>query len=671
MSLLCTTLSLVLGLYFSRNNIAISIIISLAYLIFLFIRFNKKTFIVSLVLFMVGTGLSYLNLEYNSNSNDYSGVVVESKKNYIIVQSHYEKFYVYEQENTYEVGDYLIINGSPEEVKFTTYESQFNFKEYLQNKGIKREIKVNIIDTKYHSLLKIKALKRKFLANFNENTAGLINAFLFNEKDYENTAIKLSSDLNISFLFSMSGVYLHLMFAGLTYLLSIKCSDKVSEILPFLILLPYAFFSLSKVGTLRVYLTYLISYLNKHYFKKKLTHVEVVSTLALIFIIFDYHLVYQEAFYIGFLLSTLSSFLNNAYSLFFPRKRKILMPFSFFALLIPSIIGNSGKLKLLTYLITSIITFPNLVFIILSIVSTIIPFYGIVNGFGNVITWILEKMELINFSIPISDLGGTFGILFCFLILLGIYYLESYRIKHFKITLCCVISLVLIAIVPLQDPLVNAVYFINVGQGDSILIKNRNKTVMIDTGGYKGCDMATDTLIPFLNKNKITHIDTLILTHDDFDHSGAKESLINNFKVYNVLDSKEQFPYKVGNLNFQNLNTLDTNEDNDNSLVISLNFMNKKWLFMGDASTIVEKDLLSKGIDIDCDILKVGHHGSKYSTSDAFLKATTPKEAIISVGAKNYYGHPSNEVIDLLVSNNVKIRRTDLEGTISYLSLIA
>ncbi|MCF0117788.1 MAG: MBL fold metallo-hydrolase [Bacilli bacterium] len=209
-------------------------------------------------------------------------------------------------------------------------------------------------------------------------------------------------------------------------------------------------------------------------------------------------------------------------------------------------------------------------------------------------------------------------------------------------------------------------YFINVGQGDSILIQNKNNIVLIDTGGVNNIDLASETLIPFMRSKQINHIDALITTHNDSDHCGAALSLMENFPVYNYLPNKDQFPYQIGEIYLKNINTYSFTEDNDNSLVFNLDFMNKKWLLMGDASTLVEKRLIENNIDIDCDILKVGHHGSKTSTSEAFIKAASPQEAIISVGAKNYYGHPSESVIDLLAKYNVTIRRTDIEGTISY-----
>jgi competence protein ComEC len=253
-------------------------------------------------------------------------------------------------------------------------------------------------------------------------------------------------------------------------------------------------------------------------------------------------------------------------------------------------------------------------------------------------------------------------------VLLLVFYLEAVRIKHAKIAVLCLMIMTTISVVPLQEPLSNSVYFVNVGQGDSIIIKNRTHTVMIDTGGYKSFDMAEETLIPFMAKKKITHLDALILTHDDFDHSGAKDSLMQNFRVDNLLTEKNQFPYKVGDLNINNLNYYNFDEANDNSLVLSLDFMGKKFLFMGDASVKTEEKILEK-YNVDCDILKVGHHGSNTSTSEKFLKATSPDEAIISCGAKNKFGHPHEEIIERLKKYNVKIRRTDEEGTICYFSL--
>lgn len=671
MFLVCATLSLVIGLYFLRSNIILSILISIAYLSFLFIRLSKKRFLLCFGLFILGVGVPVLYSLTETSQPITSGIVLEARDNYVIVGSKFHKYYVSSSENNYELGDHLVFDGKVEKLKFANYESRFDFTKYLENKGVVGELKVKNIDSKYSSPIKIHAFKKKFLSNFDENTATLISAFLFNDKDYSSDLIKKADNCGLIYLFSLSGTYLNLLFGAMSYLFFLKFKKKTSKLLPFIVLLPYAFFSFYKIGTLRVYSFYFLKYLNEFRFKKhKFTHIELVSILALFFVIIDYHLVYQEAFYIGFLLSVLSPFIHNSIKCFSKKKQKYIFPIILRTSLIPFQI-QTGNISFL-FFIFQLIIFPiNVLFLILAMLSTVIPFYGVVNSVGSAITWILEKMDLINFQIPCGDWGGALGIVFVSVLFLIINFLERVRMKHAKIAICFLITLLSLSIVPLQEPITNAVYFVNVGQGDSIIIKNRANTVMIDTGGQKSFDIAEESLIPFMNKKKITHIDVLITTHNDFDHNGGAASLMANFDVRKYVTKETDFPLKIGDIYLENLNTFSFEEDNDKSLVLYMNFMNKKFLFMGDASTEVEKEIIDAYDNIECDILKVGHHGSKTSTCEEFINAIKPKEAIISVGAKNYYGHPNDSVISILNKYNVKIRRTDEEGTISYLSLFA
>lgn len=669
MSLLVTTFSLILGLYFSRGNLVVSILVSIAYFVFILWRFGKKKFIVFLMVFGVGVLIPNISLPIN-NGPDYGGIVIDARDNYIIFESKLQKYYVSAPENDFEIGDYLVIKGRVNELKFNTFESQFNFSEYLRNKGAQREIKVDSIDVNKKAIIKIHHFKNKFLSKFDENSATLISAFLFNDKDYSKDLIKKADSEGILYLFSLSGIYLNILFAVSNYLLFLKFSKKTSKILTFIIFLPLAFFSFTKIGTLRVYSLYLLKYLNEFHFKRrKFSHIELVSLLALFFIIIDYHLVYQEAFYIGFMLSAFSPILLCATKFMDKRKRKIISFLLFNFLIFPLRIKR-GFLNPI-YGIETLIFIPiNSLFIFISIFCLIFPLFQTSNFLAKGEMWILEKMDMIKIHIPFSNWNGAFSFFYIGVITLIIFYLEFVRIKHIRIAVICLISMIAISLAPFQEHFTNAVYFVNVGQGDCAIIKNKSKTVMIDTGGYKSCDMATDSLIPFMNKKKITHIDALILTHDDFDHSGAKDSLINNFKVKQLITKNNQFPLKIGDLYIENLNNYSTTNSNDSSLILKTKFMKKTFLFMGDASSEIEKKII-KDYDVDCDILKIGHHGSKYSTCEEFIKATSPEEAIVSVGAVNFYNHPSDIVLENLKKYNVKIRRTDVEGTICYFSLMA
>ena len=233
------------------------------------------------------------------------------------------------------------------------------------------------------------------------------------------------------------------------------------------------------------------------------------------------------------------------------------------------------------------------------------------------------------------------------------------------------------------------IYFIDVGQGDCTVIKinNSKKAIMIDSGGNLYSDIIFSKIIPFLKQKGIEMIDTLILTHGDYDHMGASLSLIENFKVenvvfnlgeYNELEleliklleikdieySKAYECVQVNDIRLEFLLTKEYDEENDNSIVIYSNINGLRMLLMGDAGIEVEEKLIEKYNLQSVDLLKVGHHGSKTSSSKIFIDSVSPKYAIISVGENNRYGHPSDSVMENL--NVSKVYRTDMDGNIMF-----
>ena len=175
--------------------------------------------------------------------------------------------------------------------------------------------------------------------------------------------------------------------------------------------------------------------------------------------------------------------------------------------------------------------------------------------------------------------------------------------------------------------------------------------------------------------------------HVDYDHMGDVINLVNDYKVDNVIFNcgeyndlekelikvleKKKIPYYscIKELNIDNnklyfLNNKDYGNENDNSSVIYTELNNYKFLFMGDAGVEVEEDLIEKYNLKDIDVLKVGHHGSKTSSSKIFIDEINPKYSIISVGKNNRYGHPNDSVLDNL--NGSKIYRTDKDGSIMF-----
>lgn len=229
------------------------------------------------------------------------------------------------------------------------------------------------------------------------------------------------------------------------------------------------------------------------------------------------------------------------------------------------------------------------------------------------------------------------------------------------------------------------VYFLDVGQADSILIENNNEYMLIDAGNNED----GQKLVNYFKSLGITNFKTVIGTHAHEDHIGGMDDIIENFTIENfympevitttktfedVLDALDtkQLAFQTPNINdeltFQDakLKVLSVENDdgdlNDTSIVLRLKYGTTSFLFTGDATSNIENKILNK--EIQSDVLKVGHHGSKYSNTLAFIKKVSPTYAVISVGEGNSYNHPHTEIINRLKNQNIKIYRTDEQGTI-------
>lgn len=175
--------------------------------------------------------------------------------------------------------------------------------------------------------------------------------------------------------------------------------------------------------------------------------------------------------------------------------------------------------------------------------------------------------------------------------------------------------------------------------------------------------------------------------HGDYDHIGEAINLVNNFKVEKIIFNcgevnelekelikvldKKKIPYYscIKELNINNnklyfLNNIDYGNENNNSNVIYTKLNNYKFLFMGDAGVEVEEELIKKYDLGDIDVLKVGHYGSKTSSSKIFIDEIYPKYSIISVGKNNRYGHPNDSVLNNLEDS--KVYRTDIDGSVMF-----
>lgn len=213
------------------------------------------------------------------------------------------------------------------------------------------------------------------------------------------------------------------------------------------------------------------------------------------------------------------------------------------------------------------------------------------------------------------------------------------------------------------------VYTLNIGQGDcSVIVEPFYKSVvMIDCGQSLYRDNVERIIFPFLENKNIHTIDTLILTHADFDHSGGYDRLKDMVKIKQVIkDSKDkvnvEYPF------YLLLQERMAKDENDSSIISYFTFDHLNYLFMGDASKEIEKQLMDT-YDLKADVIKVGHHGSNTSSDAAFLDSLDCKIALISAGYKNKYDHPSTETLKTLYYLNIHTFCTSTDGSIAIYSL--
>ena len=265
------------------------------------------------------------------------------------------------------------------------------------------------------------------------------------------------------------------------------------------------------------------------------------------------------------------------------------------------------------------------------------------------------------FTIPSLTIHYAPQYLFIFVFI--VVYIQC--LKHFQW------KYLIIFLIPFLEVFCNPffqVYTLNIGQGDcSIIVEPFYKSVvMIDCGQSLYRDNVERIIMPFLENKNIHTIDTLILTHDDFDHSGGYESLKDRIKIKQVIrDSKEkvnvEYPF------YLLLDQRESKDENDSSIISYFTYDHLKYLFMGDASKQIEKQLMDT-YDLKADVIKVGHHGSNTSSDAAFLDSLDCKIALISAGYKNKYNHPSVETLKTLDKLNINTFCTNNSGSIAIYS---
>ncbi len=276
-------------------------------------------------------------------------------------------------------------------------------------------------------------------------------------------------------------------------------------------------------------------------------------------------------------------------------------------------------------------------------------------------------------------------------------------IKNFKIALILLLIIAIVGCAPAEDiqteteaKKVLEVHYIDVGQGDAILVKTPvGENILIDAGKNSGAD----DLITYLENQGIESFSAVIGTHPHEDHIGGLDRVIDEFDVQSVympkvLHTTKTFEDVLDSIERKNLTIKTAKNDvniplngidalfvspifeeyeelNNYSAVLRLQYEENVFLFTGDAEELAEMEMfnfneseIGEEYSLKADVLKLGHHGSSTSTSEAFLAKVSPIYGVISCGEDNSYGHPHDEIIDRLEKYNVNVLRTDIDGNI-------
>ncbi|WP_285765407.1 DNA internalization-related competence protein ComEC/Rec2 [Peribacillus sp. SI8-4] len=608
-------------------------------------------------------------------------------------------------------------------------ENGFDYQRYLKRKGAHWILKADYISFQEcleggsSVVPSIRNLRMKGIAyigeNFPKESSGFVTALIFGDQAYiDEDDLTNYQRLGLVHLLAISGLHVSFL-TGMLFYAGIRIGmTRERMITVLLIFLPvYMVLSGGSPSVIRSCLMAILFFFLL-LFKHRVSAASTIGLVYLALLLFQPDMLYDIGFQLSFAV-TFSILMSSGIFLRYPQKTLQLFIISFICQLsaLPILLFHFYEASFLGVLL-------NVAYV--PLYSTILLPFSLISLISHVFFPALGEhlITLLNFtfilcnktadaasSLPLASI--VFGKPHFFLIallvasLLGLFlsWDESNNKSKWWGGMLTVLLLFQYNIQKLSP--VGEVHIIDVGQGDSILIIlpfNRGN-YLIDTGGQitfpiepweekrKKFNTADNIIIPLLKSKGIHHLDKLILTHADADHAGSAKELIEHFKVKEVIiggGNEEQFRemdfvsvarnqkvqmkvtnrgdrWIAGGAAFFVLHPhgMEANK-NDSSIVLYAKLGGLSWLFTGDLEENGEQELMTAFPRLQADVLKIGHHGSKTSSSASFLLQLQPKAALISAGKDNRYGHPHKSVLVNLETNRTRVFRTDEDGSIIY-----
>lgn len=580
----------------------------------------------------------------------------------------------------------------------------FNYQSYLASQGIYRIAQIERLDQvvpqkSLSPLAFFHQLRRRALVHIQTNfpspmrhyMTGLLFGYLDKEFDEQS---QLYTSLGIIHLFALSGMQVGFFLGWFRYgLLRLGLPKDYL----FIVLLPFSLCYGLMTGWTASVLRSLVQSLLAEFGIKKLDNMGI--TLLLLFLLLPHFLLT-----VGGVLSCSYAFLLCLFDFedLSSLKKSIYTSLVLSLGILPFLTYYYGTFQPVSLILTAIfsIVFDSFLLPVLTVFfalsglvvfSQINPLFEWMETFLSWIqSWIGQPLILGKPSL------FEFGLMMAALVLL----FDFWKKPQFRICLLMIFGLLMVWV---KYPLTNEVTVVDVGQGDSIFLRSmKGETILIDVGGKvtfgtkekwqesSQTSNAEKTLIPYLQARGVSQIDHLVLTHTDTDHIGDLEEVAKRFKIKEICVSqgaltKPSFVKRLRTLKRpvhtlkaggklpmmgSNLQVLYPNKvgdgGNNDSIVLYGKLLGSSFLFTGDLEKEGEEELMASYPTLRASVLKAGHHGSKGSSSEAFLDQLHPSLALVSAGENNRYKHPNDETLERFKQRHIKVLRTDKDGAIRF-----
>lgn len=625
-------------------------------------------------------------------------------------------------------GTTCMFEGEIKEPQISRNPGAFDYKRYLHRQHIHymfHASSISLCQMKNPSfpqwLLSVRQTASQYVQrNFPKETVGFINSLVYGDRqDVSEEVEKHYQELGLIHLLAISGSHISLLAAVCYYLLlRIGCTRENANALLLTILPLYMFLAGASPSVVRASLMAVLV-LGCLFISRRLSGIDALSITAIVMLVWDPYVLYDIGFQFSF-ISTAVLLLSASVILFQNWLRASLnLALAAQIAALPVTLHYFGQFSPYSFVL-NLLYVPYLSFVILPLCLIVLALSFLIPPLSSLLASLLLVLiqisnELLRWCehLPFNRL--TFGNSFPWLtavysvviVLLFIAW-EGKLSKRYKVHISSALGALII--LHYMSPYLNpygSITFIDVGQGDCILIQlpYAKGTYLIDTGGTisipkkewqtrkREYSIGEDVVLPYLRYKGIKHLDKLILTHGDQDHVGAAPELLNGITIKEVvlgqkklysqqeqqimeIADEKRIPIRImkrgdnwnnGNLVFSILSPVGTEpKSNNQSIVLYTELGGRKWMFTGDLEEEGEQQLLETYENLQADVLKAGHHGSKTSTSEAFLQRVHPNTAIISAGEGNRYGHPHQEVLQRLTKLGAAVWRTDQGGAITY-----